>query len=78
MSRSTSSLVLSHLFELTFSFDDIDWEKYCEEMPKTVRFTMNPSICLEISEEELLDQVNYDKKVTKVSLGGQQVPQSVH
>ena len=71
-----------YLYNVEFTVDDYDLWWYpeelnnAEEIPVSIRFQMNPSVCLDITDEEFIDQVNCDKKVIKnamFSLGEEQV-----
>ena len=61
----------NYLYNVEFTVDDFDLWTYPENLTKPeecstiLRFTMKPSICLEIGEDEFIDQVNCDKKVVK-------------
>lgn len=65
-----------YLYNVEFTVDDLDLWCYpdelatteAEELPTFIRFKMNPLVCLEINEDEFLDQINCDKKVVKNSL----------
>lgn len=61
-----------YLYNVEFTVDDFDLWTYPEDLqnpddlPTTVRFTMaKAEVCLEIGEEEFIDQVNCDKKFVK-------------
>lgn len=59
------------LYNVDFSVNDFDVWSYptdlidAEELPTCVRFMLEPSFCLQISEEEFIDQVNCNAKVIK-------------
>lgn len=76
-----------YLYNVEFTVDDFDLWSFPndlvnpEELPTHFRFQMKPDICLEISEEEFIDQVNCETKVTKnamFSMSEQQVKNEVN
>lgn len=68
-------MLRQYLYEVEFNIEDFELWCYPDELtsvdaeflPTFIRFKMNPSICLEINEEEFLDQVNCGQKITKNS-----------
>lgn len=76
-----------YLYNVEFTVNDIDLWVFPEELKNpenfatVTRFKMDPSICLEIGEEEFIDQINCGLEVVKnamFSLGGQQIKNDVN
>lgn len=76
-----------YLYNVEFTVDDFDLWSFPndlvnpEELPALFRFQMKPDICLDISEEEFIDQVNCGSKITKnamFSMSEQQVKSEVN
>lgn len=64
------------VFKVEFSVEDFDLWTLPEELekpknkslPATFKFTLSPSICMEITETEFIDLINVGKKVVKYSV----------
>lgn len=65
-----------YLFNVEVSMDDFDLWTFPEELggdeaaslPTTFKFAIRPSLCLEITDEEFIDQVNCGTKCTKSAI----------
>jgi hypothetical protein len=56
------------LCNVEFNVDDFDiWDKTTskDDSQIAIKFTMNPTVCLKIEEEEFIEQINCDKKMVK-------------
>lgn len=65
-----------YLFKVEVSVDEFELWTFPEEidadeaasLPTTFKFTVQPSLCLEITEDEFIDQVNIGKRCTKTAI----------
>lgn len=65
-----------YLFNVEASVDDFDLWMFPEELnadvaaslPATINFSMEPALCLEITDEEFIDQVNSGKRCNKSAI----------